>query len=73
MGHNVRGLCVSCLCALAEIEVRDLLKDRKKVLRETVKRFNKYDNIDDMHYIDVIEGEIDLIKKILGEVTGGVK
>ena len=58
---------------LTEIEVRDLLKDRKKVLRETVKRFNKYDNIDDMHYIDVIEGEIDLIKKILGEVTGGVK
>jgi hypothetical protein len=51
-----------------EKELKELLASKKKTYTETKRRFIKYDNVDDMRYLDVLEAEIALLKGILGKV-----
>ena len=51
----------------SEKEIKTQLKIAKKELREVRKRFEKYDNHDDMDLIPVVEQEIKTLGWILGE------
>jgi hypothetical protein len=49
-----------------EAEVKERLKADQKELKATKKRFEKYDDCDDMHMIDEYEARISTLKWVLG-------
>ena len=48
-----------------EAEVKDRLKGAKKDLKDTKKRFEKYDDCDDMHAIDEYEAQVQVLEWVL--------
>jgi hypothetical protein len=48
-------------------QVQERLKQTKKTRKVTDTRFRKYDNCDDMHYLDVLDAEITLLEWVLSE------
>jgi hypothetical protein len=51
----------------AEKEIKAQLKLAEKELREVRQRFQRYDNIEDMHAIPVVEQEIETLKWVLSK------
>jgi hypothetical protein len=50
-----------------EKEIRKNLRSAEKELKETRKRFEKYDNHDDLELIPVQEEAVNILKWVLGE------
>ena len=48
-----------------ETEVKQLLKITEKTLKVTRKRFEKYDNYEDMDLCDALEAQIEILKVVL--------